>query len=74
MWLGVCALALDPGSEGRLHPGWVALDQALEAREAPVVPVRRGEVEHRIQEPRVLEEPAGTWQGSMGLRLRMPIP
>ena len=57
--VGVRALPLDPGSAGRFHQGEVSPDRILEADEAPVVPVRRGELDRLVEEGRVVEELAG---------------
>ncbi len=53
---------------GSLREGGVPTDRALEADEAPVVPVRRGELDRLVEEGRVVEELAGDVDGVPGRR------
>ena len=53
--VGVRGLARDPGGEGRLHQGRVPPDRPLEADEASVVAVRRGEPDCLVEQARSVE-------------------
>ena len=64
--VGFRALSLDPGGAGCFHQRGVPSDRALEAHEAPVVPVRRGELDRLVEQARVFEELAGHVDGVPG--------
>ena len=63
VFVGVRALPRDPGGAGRLHQGRVPSDRALEADEAPVVAVRRRELDEPVEKARVVQELAGHVDG-----------
>ena len=54
---------LDPEGPGRFHERAVSSDGTLEADEAPIVPIRRGELDRLVEEARVVEELAGNFDG-----------